>query len=166
MRTLLLMRHAKSSWDDPELEDHDRPLNDRGLHDSPRMGALLLQQGLVPDCIVSSTALRALRTARLVARECRFDKALTATADLYHASENDWREKIRQLPDQHLLVLCIGHNPGLEDFLASWTGQYVRMPTAAIARLAFDEDSWSDVADRSSATLVDLWRPRDLPENN
>ena len=163
MRTLLLMRHAKSSRDDPQLEDHDRPLNARGLQDAPRMGALLRTMGLIPDSIFSSTALRALRTARLVARECRFDKALVATDDLYHASENDLREQIRQLPDSDTLVLCVGHNPGLEDFLSSWIGQYVRMPTAAIARLSFDQDAWPEIADHASATLVDLWRPRDLP---
>lgn len=164
MRTLLLMRHAKSSWDDPDLADHDRPLNKRGLRDAPRMGALLQREGLVPDSIVSSTALRALRTARLVARACRFDKPLTATADLYHASENDWREQIRQLPDEDALVLCVGHNPGLEDFLAGWVGQYVRMPTAAIARLTFEEDDWNDIASHSSATLADVWRPRDVDD--
>lgn len=166
MRTLLLMRHAKSSRDDPQLDDHDRPLDTRGLQDAPRMGALLREKGLIPDSIFSSTALRALRTARLVARECRFEKALVATADLYHASENDLREQIRQLPVTDSLVLCVGHNPGLEDFLAGWTGQYVHMPTAAIARICFEQDAWPDIADRASATLTDLWRPRDLPTAN
>jgi phosphohistidine phosphatase len=164
MKTLLLMRHAKSSWDDPDLEDHDRPLNERGVRDAPRMGALLSREGLVPDCIVTSTAIRAVTTAELVARECRFEKPVEVTADLYHAGENDWRQQIRQLSDEDSLVLCVGHNPGLEDFLAGWIGRYVRMPTAAIARLNFDEPGWSDVAGRSSATLEDLWRPRDLEE--
>jgi phosphohistidine phosphatase len=164
MRTLLLMRHAKSSWDDPGLEDHDRPLNKRGLRDAPRMGALLNREHLRPDRIVCSTALRARKTAELVAQACQFVKPLTATPDLYHASENDWRQQIGQLPDQDALVLCVGHNPGMEDFLAGWVGQYVRMPTAAIARLSFDESTWNDVADRSSASLKDVWRPRDLKE--
>lgn len=164
MKTLLLMRHAKSSWDDPDLEDHERPLNKRGLRDAPRMGVLLRREGLVPDRIVCSSAVRAVTTAELLARECRFDKPLNTTADLYHAGESDWRQQIRQWSDQEALVLCIGHNPGLEDFLSGWVGRYVRMPTAAIARLNFDDPTWSDVADRSSATLADLWHPRDVEE--
>lgn len=164
MRTLLLMRHAKSSWDDPRLDDHDRPLNKRGLRDAPRMGTFLRHQDLVPDRIVTSSAVRAVATAELVGQSCGFDDPLTVTDELYHAAAEDWRQQIRQLPDGKALVLCVGHNPGLEDVLAGWVGHYVRMPTAAIARLDFDDPTWSDVADRSSATLADLWHPRDIED--
>ena len=72
MKTLLILRHAKSSWKDLELPDQDRPLNKRGRHDAPRMGKLLKQEDLIPDHIVSSTALRAKKTAELVAKSCKY----------------------------------------------------------------------------------------------
>ena len=72
MKTLLLLRHAKSSWSDPTLPDHDRPLNKRGIHDAPRMGKLLRHEHLMPDLILSSTAVRAKKTAELVAKACKY----------------------------------------------------------------------------------------------
>jgi phosphohistidine phosphatase len=79
------MRHAKSGWDNPELSDHDRPLNPRGLRDAPRMAACLIRHGRVPDSITSSTAIRAEHTARLVAEACRIQAPVRTTAALYHA---------------------------------------------------------------------------------
>jgi phosphohistidine phosphatase len=162
MKTLLLMRHAKSSWDDPQLDDHDRPLNPRGQRDAPRMGSWLHRQAFAPDRIVTSTALRARTTAEIVARQCGVEQRITTTPDLYHASADDWRDTIQQLPatDQH--VLCVGHNPGLEDFLAASVGRFVRMPTAAIAHLTFDVGQWQDVVGADDATLVDVWSPKGL----
>lgn len=162
MKTLLLMRHAKSSWDDPRLEDHDRPLNPRGERDAPRMGALLRDEGLIPDCIVSSTAVRARTTAEFVAHACQRDDCVTLTSELYHASSDDWHQQIQQLPADNRTVLCIGHNPGLEDFLAVSTGQHVTMPTAAIARLSFGDVDWDDVSAAGEATLISVWRPKEL----
>lgn len=162
MRNLLLMRHAKSSWDDPRLDDHDRPLNPRGERDAPRMGVLLRDEGLLPDRIVCSTALRARTTAQMVAQECQIEDCVTATADLYHAAADEWCRTIRQLPEYETTILCVGHNPGLEDFLAGTTGQHVVMPTAAIAHLSYGDLEWDEVDGHSDATLMALWRPKDL----
>ena len=85
MKTLLLMRHAKSSWDDPDVADHDRPLNKRGKKDAPRMGQWLAEQGLTPEVIVTSTAKRARKTAELVAESCGCQREPIVLPELYHA---------------------------------------------------------------------------------
>ena len=96
MKTLLLMRHAKSSWDDPTLQDFDRPLNPRGLRDAPRMGQFLKQNAITPDQIVTSTAVRAQTTAKMVAAECKVTDRVTAISDLYHAGIDDWQEMVER----------------------------------------------------------------------
>ena len=91
MKTVLLLRHAKSSWDNPAVDDHERPLNKRGLKAAPRMGQLIADEGLKPDVIVSSTAVRAATTAAAIAEECGYDGEIHYTDDLYlsliHISE-------------------------------------------------------------------------------
>ena len=85
MKTLLILRHAKSSWKDASLADHDRPLNKRGKRDAPRMGRLLQEQDLVPDRIISSTAKRARNTAKAVAKACNCKDKVELTSEFYHA---------------------------------------------------------------------------------
>lgn len=159
MNTLLLMRHAKSSWDDPALADHDRPLNKRGKQDAPRMGRWLRDADLVPDLIVTSSAKRARKTARLVAEACGYDGELLIRPELYHAPPDVWAAVVRALPDTASRVLCVGHNPGLEATLAAWTGQAVAMPTATIAHLRMDAPSWSDFGDNTTVTLEGVQQP-------
>lgn len=162
MKTLLLMRHAKSSWDDPDLADHDRPLNKRGKKDAPRMGRWLVDAGLVPDLIVTSSANRARKTAELVAEACGHEGDVVVRPELYHASPDVWAEAIRELPDNASRVLCIGHNPGMEETLAAWTDEAVAMPTAAIAQLEAEIDSWRDFG--TGLTLRGVQRVKDLED--
>lgn len=161
MKTLLLMRHAKSSWDDPQLSDTERPLNARGRRDAPRMGQHLLKQKLIPDHVVTSTAARALETADLLAAECG-DPPILTTSNLYHATTDEWSESIATFPDSWQCALCIGHNPGLEEFLAILTGQYLSMPTAAIAHMSVDLSQWSRFTLGAAVALHDVWRPKEL----
>ncbi|MCA9071607.1 MAG: histidine phosphatase family protein, partial [Planctomycetaceae bacterium] len=95
MKTLFLMRHAKSSWKDESLPDHDRPLNKRGKRDAPRMGQLLLEQGVHPDRWLSSTALRARRTAELLAETLQFAGEIEFRSELYHAEPEQFLSVIR-----------------------------------------------------------------------
>ncbi|MCA9078140.1 MAG: histidine phosphatase family protein [Planctomycetaceae bacterium] len=162
MKTLLLMRHAKSSWDDPSVQDFDRPLNPRGNRDAPRMGQFLLQQDMSPDRVVTSTAVRAQATARFVAAECQLEHHITVVSDLYHAGVDDWQETVQSLSPEWNCVLCIGHNPGLEEFIGTLSSQYVRMPTAAIAHLTSRVDDWGDFADGTGVELQQVWRPKEL----
>ena len=162
MKTLLLMRHAKSSWDDPQLSDVERPLNPRGERDAPRMGRFLVEVGLVPDQIITSGAVRARRTSEMVAEACDLCEQVTVTHDLYHADLSEWQATLGNLCSDWNCVLCVGHNPGIEEFIGILTSQYVRMPTAAIAHLTCDVPDWDQFAHSADAMLHDVWRPKEL----
>lgn len=162
MKTLLILRHAKSSWSDASLADHDRPLNKRGKRDAPKMGGVLREEGLVPDLIVSSSAKRALKTAEAIAEACEFDGQIVTTRDLYHADPESYFSVLRHLGGQNDVVMVVGHNPGLEELLEDLTGEWQRMPTAALAKVRIDAFNWSGVSATTKGRLVKLWLPREL----
>jgi phosphohistidine phosphatase len=162
MKTLLLLRHAKSSWDDPELDDHDRPLNKRGKRDAPRIGQLLVQQNLAPDCIVTSTAKRARKTAKLVAEAANYDGQTIETSELYHAAPQSFIEVLRLLPSHIARPLLIGHNPGMEEFLCRLTGSDEIMATATLAQVELPVAAWDELSLNCAARLANIWRPREL----
>ena len=162
MKTLLLMRHAKSSWKQPGVADRDRPLNKRGRRDAPKMGNLLWEKDLVPQCILSSTALRARQTAEAVAEAAGYDAEILYLEELYGATPFDYLEALRSVPHGNDVVLVIGHNPDLEDVLEIMTDQVERMPTAAIAHLRLPIERWTDLSDDTMAEWVQVWRPLEL----
>ncbi|MEM7455615.1 MAG: histidine phosphatase family protein [Planctomycetota bacterium] len=162
-RTLLMMRHAKSSWSDGCLADHDRPLNNRGLRDAPRMGRFLDSISLVPDAIISSTANRALTTAKLLSENCGgFNGELVEYEAFYHAPPSIYLERATLLDDSTSIVMFVGHNPGMAEVASMVSENWETMPTAAIARVEFPVDSWVDVQSFSQATLVELWKPKEI----
>jgi phosphohistidine phosphatase len=162
MKTLLLLRHAKSSWKDAELDDHDRPLNKRGKRDAPRMGQLLKDEDLLPDWIVASTAKRARKTAEHVIHHSGYRGETRITGELYDAHRDQLLAVVSSLPDAANRVLLIGHNPGFEELLESLTGQCVALTTAALAHLQSPAAAWNELAAASSAELVKVWQPREL----
>jgi phosphohistidine phosphatase len=162
MKTLLLLRHAKSSWDDPNVSDHDRPLNARGLRDAPKIGNLVKQHGLMPDLIIASTAARAQVTARQVAMHCDYRGVIDTSGSLYQAAPDEYIQYLRSLPDEYAAVLVVGHNPGLEDLLELITGSYQQMPTAALAYVSLEIAGWRDFVASTRGQLIRLWRPKDL----
>ena len=162
MRTLLLMRHAKSRHHETDANDHDRPLNHRGERDAPRMGELLRKRDLVPDLIVSSTALRARDTAARVAEACGCKRPIELRRELYNCNPQDWVAVLRDLYHDVPRVLGIGHNPTLEELLSELTGVDEEMPTAAIAEIVIAVESWEQLDLRTAATLANLWRPKEL----
>jgi len=164
MKELLVLRHAKSSWDFPDLDDHDRPLNPRGERDAPRMGRLIRREEMVPQAIVASDAVRAMETAERVARECGFEGDRVTTRQLYLADPAEYLRLLSELPDTIESVLVVGHNPGLEDLVRQLSGAREVMPTAALARIALELESWDDLGAATKGRLVGLWRPRELPE--
>ena len=118
MKTIYIIRHAKSSWDDPDLSDFQRPLNERGKRDAPRMGKRLKEKDLHPDVVLSSPARRALSTAKRICKEIGFEKANIRTdRRLYHADEEAILAVLREIRDKHDLAFIFGHNPGLTDFV-------------------------------------------------
>ena len=164
MKTLLLLRHAKSSWSQGVASDHDRPLNGRGERTAPLMGRLIRHRELVPDIVVSSSARRAHRTADLVADACGFEDDVLTTADLYHASTAEWLSVVSELPDETDRALLVGHNPGIEEMILLLGGEHHRMSTAALAQLTLPIENWFDVTLIPRADLVELWRPRDVED--
>lgn len=147
MRRLTLLRHAKSSWEDPELDDFDRPLNPRGLRALPDMGRRLARRGDRPDLIVSSPALRAISTARGIAREIGYrDDRILQTQDLYLASAAGILTVLKGVDDRHGHAMIVGHNPGFTD-LANRLGEIRidNMPTASMLCVDFPQDHWSDI---------------------
>jgi phosphohistidine phosphatase len=162
MKTLLLMRHAKSSWKQPGLADRDRPLNKCGRRDAPKMGNLLGEEDLVPQCILSSTALRARETAEAVAEAAGYDGEIVCLEELYGATHLGYLQALRSVPDGVDVVLLIGHNPDLQDVLELMADQVERMPTAAIAYLRLPIEHWTDLREDTMAEWVQVWRPREL----
>ena len=122
MKTLLILRHAKSSWDDPGLRDHDRPLNRRGKRDAPRMGRLIADRDLIPDRIVSSTAVRARTTAALAAAEFDHDVEIETTRDLYGAHPDGYIEVAEERGGAAERLMVVGHNPGITALVSRLTG--------------------------------------------
>jgi phosphohistidine phosphatase len=163
MKTLLLMRHAKSSWEDERLLDHDRPLNKRGEKDAPRMGRLLAEENLLPEKMLSSSALRALSTAQIVAEHSGYSKKIDVREELYHAVPDAIFKLLRELDDADGRVLVVGHNPGLEEFLEVLTGEYDLLPTASVALVELPIDHWRDLDSTVKGRLKNLWRPKELP---
>ncbi len=163
MKDLILVRHAKSSWKDPTLRDHERPLNKRGKRDAPEMGERLARRGYEPDLMVSSSAVRALKTARTIAGKLAYSRQSIAVEDrLYHAGVAELLQVIRGVDDSVDSLMLFGHNPGLTD-LANHIGprEILNMPTCAVLHLRFEAESWAEVG----KTTVDEVM-YDYPKNN
>jgi phosphohistidine phosphatase len=162
MKTLIVLRHAKSSWKDNNLADYERPLNKRGKYDAPRMGALLVRQDLVPNLIISSSAKRAATTAKAVAENCGYEDEIQYSRHLYAAWPEAYIEALNDLMSDYPRVMVVGHNPGIEDLVEELTGEWVRMPTAALAQIDLAIGRWSDLALEASGKLVNVWWPKEL----
>ena len=162
MRTLLILRHAKSSWNYPELSDYDRPLNRRGKRDAPRMGTYLREQGLIPDRILSSSAKRARRTASKVAKACGYAGKVKKLDAFYDAVPGVFFETLQALPKKYECVMVVGHNPTMEHLVTYLTGQIRRMPTAALAHIELPIQRWEALDLNTGGTLVNLWTPKTL----
>jgi phosphohistidine phosphatase len=162
MKILLLIRHAKSSWKDKDLSDHDRPLNKRGKRDAPRMGLLLQKEELVPDIILSSTAVRALDTAARLAKYCHHKGQITYVDSLYLGGTEAYLDALKILSNDFKIVLVVGHNPDIEELVIILTGQEERIPTAALARIDLTIEDWSTLTSKSKGRLVRIWRPKEL----
>ena len=162
MKTLLILRHAKSSWKDPSLADHDRPLNKRGKRDAPRMGKLLQEQDLVPERIISSTAKRARNTAKAVAKACHCEDKVELTPEFYHAGPGAYLAVLQDVPDNEQRVIVVGHNPGMEALVTHLTGRMETMPTAALAHIELPIEKWTDLDYEVQGELLHLWRPKTL----
>ena len=162
MKILYLMRHAKSSWDFPELSDHDRPLNAKGRKDAPLMGRQLLSRDITLDLILSSTAVRALTTATLVAKELNYDlEKLQVEPEIFEADRNGLLRIIKQVPDDIDCLMMVAHNYPISELANLLAPEAVgEMPTAAVVALRFDSRTWLDIEEVPSKLLF-----YDFPKN-
>jgi phosphohistidine phosphatase len=162
-KELLLVRHAKSSWDDPYLDDHDRPLNDRGLRNAPEMGKRLQGWGIYPDAWISSTALRAITTAEILTGQVGFPREkIQRTKDLYHASASELQGFIAGLDDAFVSAILFGHNPGMTSLVANLYGLPIdNLPTCGMVHLQFKEADW-----KAASSALPARATFDFPKNH
>ena len=158
MKELILVRHAKSSWKDSSLGDRERPLNNRGERDAPEMGARLARRKQRPDLMVSSPAVRALETARIIAGKLGYPrKDIEVEERLYGAGLAELLDAIRNTDDSVAMLVLFGHNPGLTE-LANHLGPRLipNLPTCGVLHLEFEADTWSVVGHaRGNEVLFD-----------
>ncbi|MFW5700881.1 MAG: SixA phosphatase family protein [Cyclobacteriaceae bacterium] len=146
MKTLYLVRHAKSSWD-YDLNDFDRPLNKRGEFDAPLMGKTLSDKGIKPDYLLSSPASRAIKTATIIAEKIKYDLPIGTLHTLYHASAANMLQVVRNINNEIKTLMIFGHNPGLTSFANQLTTEPVEnIPTCGIYAVKFAVEKWHEIA--------------------
>jgi len=158
MRRITLLRHAKSSWDDPHISDFERPLNKRGERDAPVMGDRIKAYGARPSLIVSSSAARAIATARIIARKISFPMGfIQPTRELYLASPRTIIDVVVNEGEKYHDVMVVGHNPGLTDLLNQISDAKVdNIPTCGVFTVDFEIDDWAKIdAHRGTLTWFD-----------
>jgi phosphohistidine phosphatase len=155
LKTLSLIRHAKSSWKYAQLDDQDRPLNGRGVRDSALMGMVLSQRGYSPSLIVSSPALRAIRTAEALAAAIGYpETGIVLDRRLYHAGASQLMDLARQFDDALDWVACVGHNPGLTDLVGMLVDKGPdNVPTCAVVDIRFNARRWQEI---DAACVIDF----------
>ncbi len=145
MKTLLLLRHAKSSWKDSDVRDFDRPLNQRGLKAAPAIGRLIKKRKLQPDLLLSSPAERARQTTQLVIEAAGLKTELRYDERIYEASVERLLGLVSELDDEAGTIMLVGHNPGFEELLEMLTGEAHKLPTAALACIELNIEKWNKV---------------------
>ena len=160
MKTLFLIRHAKSSWDDTALPDRDRPLDDRGERDVAMMGKRLVERNVKADLIMSSPAKRALATAVVIAKMLAYKrKDIVVNHRLYAGQMDDLLDVIQELDHKLERVMLVGHNPELTELAHYLSTEITHIPTCAIAEFTFHAKSWSAIG-KSRPEQVTLDHPK------
>jgi phosphohistidine phosphatase len=145
MKTLLVLRHAKSSWENSEISDFDRPLNSRGLVDAPIVGQNIKNRNIKVDLILCSPAKRAKSTAILVRASGEIKSAIEFDEQIYEASSLRLLQVVSKIDDLIDTALIVGHNPGCEDLVRVLTNEIRPFPTAALAKISLTADKWSEI---------------------
>ena len=163
MKQLFLLRHAKSSWSQPQLDDFERPLNDRGHRDAPVMGKVMKKMNIIPDLIISSPALRAAFTARIVAESIGFpEENLCYENRVYEASSSALLETITGVNDIIKILLLVGHNPGLTDTINYLSPTKIEnLRTCGLYGMKLNIINWHDISEECGTLLI-----HDFPKNH
>ena len=161
MKKLLLLRHAKSSWDDASLPDFERPLNERGRRAAPLMGEFMRRQKIRPDLVICSPARRTRETIARVLEAAGMTTEVRYDERIYEASVQALLDVVSGIEEDKLEVMLVGHNPGLENLLERLTGTAERMPTAALAMITLNAEKW-DEAQTKGGRLDRLVKAKEL----
>ncbi len=160
MKKIYIIRHAKSSWKDLNLDDFDRPLNKRGRFDAPLMGEKLKSKNIMPDIVISSSALRTKLTAQTITQKVGYTKDILFSKDLYESSASVIYDKLSNLDDRYKTVFLFGHNTGINEFVEKYVEFYENVPTCGVVEIDFNCASWKEISKRN-AKLVSF----DYPKN-
>jgi phosphohistidine phosphatase len=164
MKTLILMRHAKSSWKDSNLPDRERPLNKRGKKDAPLMGKVLIEKELIPQKILCSSAVRTHQTLDELVEAIGYTGEVELLDNLYLAEQTVYLEELTKQPDTLERILVIGHNPGLESLVQIFSHRVESLPTAAVAHIVLPIQHWSELSIDIQGDLVELFLPEEVRE--
>jgi phosphohistidine phosphatase len=162
MKTLILIRHAKSDQGDKHVKERSRPLTRKGERRAAEMGAWLKERELLPETILASSAVRACRTAELIAEASGYSGETRFLDALYMAEADEILVLLQYLPDELERVLVVGHNPGLESLIPMLTSQVAALPCAGMAYLSLPIDHWDELNKDTQAELLELWRPKEV----
>ena len=163
MKTLFLLRHAKSSRKDQSLPDFERPLNGRGKQAAEKVGRYLKRELIVPELVLSSPAARARETIERVAKAAKWSVEVRFDQRIYEAGGLRLLEVISQIENERKAVLLVGHNPGIEELLMLLAGESKKVPTGALMKLELKSSKWTTAADKR-AKLAWLIKPRKLAD--
>jgi phosphohistidine phosphatase len=165
MKTLYVVRHAKSSWDEEGLSDFDRPLNERGKKDAPSMAKRLKEKDVVPQLLLASPAKRAFSTAKRMAKVLNFDvEKIKTDRRLYHADSEMIISVLQEIKNKHQTVMIFGHNPGLTDFVNVMMNEKMlidNVPTSGVVAFSFEITDWKDLKPKQGKMLF-----FDYPKNS
>jgi len=160
MKTLYILRHAKSSWEDSDLADFDRPLNERGRTAAPFMGKVMVRHAFEPELILSSPAVRARETAIRTKKAAGLSAEIEYKEQIYEATPQTLLQVARSIGDKFGSAMIVGHNPGMEGFVRFLTGKLESLPTASLAVIDLDIDDWGQTSAKTG-TLRTIIRPKD-----
>ena len=155
MKTLYIVRHAKSSWEFPELSDEERPLLEKGVRRTAKIVKFLLEKNVILDLIISSYALMSLETAKLIGNGLGYPlERIRVTDDLYHAGSDDLLDHLFGIPDEINAVMIVGHNPGFSRFARDFDRNAPDwLPTSGVVAIEFDADKWNEILDANHDTI-------------
>lgn len=149
MKELILIRHAKSSWSNPLLDDFERPLNKRGEKNAPFMAKVLKQKGLTPDLIISSPSIRTKQTLDYFIQEFDYKGEIIFEESIYEAPFENLLKVIKNIDDKYKTIFLFGHNPGLNDLVDFLIGNFEEnIPTSGVLQLNFDIKKWENLKEK------------------
>jgi phosphohistidine phosphatase len=161
-KTLMLLRHAKSSWKDKQLKDFDRPLKKKGVETAELIGKILSHGEFLPDVVLSSPARRAKDTVEIVNKYSDYKGSTEYHDNFYMGEPGDFIEALRDLPDNVDSVMVVGHNPGLEAFMQILAGSCNALSTGALTRIELELTHWRDLNSSTVGKLSKFWDPDEM----